>query len=75
VDVEHTVITKMFEEKVNSLLKGSVEKQSTKKKMIIFNGSISKFFCIKDSFKREDVPHKECLEELGLLIVNNNLPI
>jgi hypothetical protein len=30
---------------------------------------------VKDSFKKEDVPQKELLENLGLLIVNNNLPI
>jgi hypothetical protein len=32
-------------------------------------------FLVKDSFKKEDVPQKEFLEDLGLLIVNNNLPI
>jgi len=65
----------MFEEKVNFLLKGSVGKQSTKKRTIIFNKSISKNKFIKDSFKRKDVPHKCFLEEFDLLIVNNNLPI
>jgi hypothetical protein len=30
---------------------------------------------MKDSFKKEDVPQKEFLEDLGLFIVNNNLPI
>jgi hypothetical protein len=33
------------------------------------------FFSMKDSFKREDVPPKEFLENLGLSIVKNNLPI
>ncbi len=44
VDVEHTIIAKKFKEEVNSLLKGRKEKQSTKKKTIMFGGSISKFF-------------------------------
>jgi hypothetical protein len=56
VDVEHTVIAKMFEEEVNSLLKGREERQPTKKKTIIFGGSILKIFSIKDPFKRKDVP-------------------
>jgi hypothetical protein len=31
VDANHTIIAKMFEKKVNSLLKGREEKQPTKK--------------------------------------------
>jgi len=46
-----------------------------KEKMIFFGGSISKFFSAKDSFKKKDVPQKAFLENLGLLIVKNNLPI
>jgi hypothetical protein len=64
----------MFEE-VNFLLKGKKERQPTKKRVIVSGGFISKFFSIKDSFKREDVPHNFFLEDLGLLIVKNNLPI
>jgi hypothetical protein len=30
---------------------------------------------MKDYFKKEDLPQKELLKDLGLLIVNNNLPI
>jgi hypothetical protein len=30
---------------------------------------------VKDFFKKEDVSQKDPLEELGLLIVKNNLPI
>jgi hypothetical protein len=56
VDVEYIVIAKMFEEEVNFLLKGSAEKQPTKKRRIVFGGSISKFFFVKNSFKRKDVP-------------------
>jgi hypothetical protein len=52
VDVKHTIIAKMFEEKVNSLFKWKEEKQLAKKKMIVFGGSIFKFFSIKDSFKK-----------------------
>ncbi len=38
-------------------------------------GSIFKLFFIKNSLKKEDVPHKYVLEDLGLLIVKNNLTI
>jgi hypothetical protein len=56
LDAEQIVIAKMFEEEINSLLKGSVKRQPTKKRTIIFGGSTSKIFSVKDSFKREDVP-------------------
>jgi hypothetical protein len=38
MDAEHPVITKMFE-KINFLLKGREERQPTKKRMIVSNGS------------------------------------
>jgi hypothetical protein len=56
VDVEHIDIAKTFEEEINFLLKGSVERQPTKKRTIVSSGSIVKFFSIKDSFKSEYVP-------------------
>jgi hypothetical protein len=43
--------------------------------MIMSGGSISKFFSIKNSFKKEDLPWKEFLEGMGLSIVKDNLPI
>jgi hypothetical protein len=58
-DVKHIVIVKMFEEKVNFLLKGSVEIQLAKKIGIVYSGSIFEFFFVKNSFKKEDVSHKE----------------
>ncbi len=41
----------------------------------MFNVSIFLKKSIKDSFKKEDVPQKEFLKDLGLLIIKNNLPI
>jgi len=52
VDAKHIGIAKMFEEKVNSLLKGKKEIQPTNKRMIVSSGSISKFLFLKDSFKK-----------------------
>jgi hypothetical protein len=62
----------MFEEIVNSLLKGRPERQSTKIKIVVSSGSVSKFLYVKDSFKKED---EDFFENLGLLIVKNNLQI
>ncbi len=39
MDVEHIVIAKMFEEEVNSFLKGREERQPAKKRTILFGGS------------------------------------
>ncbi len=42
MDAKHIVIAKMFEEEINSLLKGNAERQPTKKNVIISSESISK---------------------------------
>jgi hypothetical protein len=47
----------------------------TKKIQNIFERSISKKLVVKDFFKKEDVPQKEFLEDLGLLIAKNDLLI
>jgi hypothetical protein len=65
----------MFEEKVNSLLKSIFKIQPSKKRTNPSRGSIFKFFYVKDTFKKEDVSHNFFLEDLGLLIVKNNLLI
>jgi hypothetical protein len=56
MDAKHIVIAKMFEEEVNYFLKGREKRQPTNKRVIMSSGSISKFFSIKDSFKKENVP-------------------
>ncbi len=75
MDANHIVITKMFEKEIKFLQKGSAKRQLVKKRAIVSGGSISKFFFVKDSFKREDVPQKKKLEDLGFLIIKNNLLI
>jgi hypothetical protein len=52
MDANHTLITKMFEEEANSLLKGIEEKQSTKKRTIMFARLIFKFFLSKIPSKK-----------------------
>ncbi len=75
MDAKHIVITKMFEEEVNTLLKGREERQPKKKKRLCLVGQFFYFFSIKDFLNKKDVSQKEFLEDLGLLIVKNNLPI
>jgi hypothetical protein len=41
----------------------------------LFAGQISKFFVAKNLLKKDDVYQKDFLQELGLLIVKNHLPI
>jgi hypothetical protein len=65
----------MFEKEVIFLLKGNAKRQPIKKRAIVSNGSIYLFFPVKDSLKGKDVPPKKKLENLGLLIIKNNLPI
>jgi hypothetical protein len=50
VDVNHSFIAQMFEEKMNNLLKKTKERQLSKKRKNSFRRSISKFFSIKDIF-------------------------
>ncbi len=74
-DVDHVIVTKRFEEEMNSLMKEINERKLVKNKSNVFGGFISKKFVIKDSFKKDDVQHKEFLEDFGHLIVKHNLLI
>ncbi len=65
MDVDYSFIAQMFEEKMNSLLKSTKEIQPLKKRTNPSRGSIFKFNYVKDTFKKEDVSHKEFLEDLG----------
>jgi hypothetical protein len=77
MDAYHILIVRKFEEKMNSSLEKQRKNNLQKKQQIyvIYGGSISKTFVMKDFFRKENVPHKEFLENLGLLIVKKNLPI
>jgi hypothetical protein len=51
VDANHVILYKIFEEEVNSFLKGSVERQLIKKCPNIFGSSIFNFFVAKNPYK------------------------
>jgi hypothetical protein len=56
------------------LLKIKEEKQPTNKQLCLVD-QFKFIFLVKDSFKKKDMPQKDFLEDLGLLIVKNNLPM
>jgi hypothetical protein len=41
----------------------------------LFGGQISNFFITKDPSKKDNVQQKDFLQDLGLLIVKNDLPM
>ncbi len=50
VNAYHSIIAKMFKEKMNNYLKREVEKQPTKKKPNPYNNAIVNCFVVKDPF-------------------------
>lgn len=75
VDADHGLVAKVFEKQVNNLLKGKKEKKKVaiKKTLNLFEKSISNFFAMKDPFKSDNVQQIFLIEDLGLLIMKNNL--
>jgi len=53
VDENHVIVAKRFEKKVNGFMKGTKERQLTRKKRKpnVFKGYISKTIVVKDTFK------------------------
>jgi hypothetical protein len=45
----------MFEEEVNSVVRGELERQLAKKRLNLSSNVISNFFAQKDLFKKKDV--------------------
>ncbi len=67
--------TKKLKKKVNSSLKRFMEKLPTENHLSIFGSLISNCFATKNPYKQSDVEQKKYLEDIGLLVVKNNLPI
>jgi hypothetical protein len=75
VDVDHVDLYKTFEEETNNYLRGSVEIQPINKFPSIFGSSNFNFFLVKNLYKQNNVEQQQFLEDLGLLVVKNNLSI
>jgi hypothetical protein len=77
MDAYHILIITKIEEKMNSSLKQTNEKQLTKKTTnIYYIWRVNlKSICYEGFFPKGNVPHNEFLENLGPLIVKKSLPI
>ncbi len=73
--LHHSIIAKKFEEEINNGVIGSVERQPTKKRPNVLASVIFVLFVVKEPFKKDDVQQKYFLQDLGLLIVKDNLPL
>jgi len=50
VNVDHVIIVRRFEKEINSLMKGTVNRQLTRKKPNVYGSAMSNFFSVKDHF-------------------------
>jgi uncharacterized UBP type Zn finger protein len=75
MDVNHVIVVKNFEEKVNRLMKLIKKRQPTKEVPNVFRKLVLKMCVMKDSLKEDDVQQKKILEYLSFFIVKNNLLI
>jgi len=63
MDAYHSFITQRFEEEVNNLLKGTKERQPSKKRTNPFEGSISKKHLSKIPLKKKGCHRKKNLKD------------
>jgi hypothetical protein len=73
--VYHVLIIKKYEEEVNGLIRGILERQPTKKRFNVLSNAIFHFFVVKDLFKKDHEQQKGFLQDLDLLNVKNQLPL
>ncbi len=59
MDVYHVLIINKFEEEVNGLIRGILERQLTKKRFNVLSNAIFNFFVVKDLFKNDDEKQKK----------------
>jgi hypothetical protein len=74
VDVDHGLIVKKIEEKMNNM-KNPLERQPTKKRPIVTTSAISNFLGAINLYKKDNVHQKDFEENLGLLVIKNYLLI
>ncbi len=76
VDANHSIIAKKFEDEINNEIIGIVEKQLTKKRPNFLASAIFYFFLLLQNLSKRMMCNKNIfLQNLGLLIVKNNLPL
>jgi len=75
VDVYHVLIINKFEEEVNGLIRGILERKLTNKRFNVLSNAIFIFFVVKDFFKKDDEEQNCFLQDFNLLNVKNQLPL
>jgi hypothetical protein len=74
VDANHVTLTKRFEN-VKSPLRNVLERQIAKKRPNVSNFKLSKFFGVKDPFKKDVCNKSNFLQNLALLVIKNHLQV
>jgi hypothetical protein len=64
MNANHSIIAKMFEEKVNGSLKGEMEKQPTKKRLNPYGSAIVNFFVAKYPFQNQKKKLSSCNQSI-----------
>ncbi len=75
MNANHSIIAKIFEEEVNSPLKGEFEKHLVKEISNPFGNAIVNFFATKEASQKYHMQHKMFCKDMGLLIIKNNMPM
>ncbi len=75
MDVDHILIAKNFEKKVNYNSKSPLERQFTKKRPTINASAIFNFLGAMDHYKKYNVYWKDFVGNLGLLVIKTICPL
>jgi hypothetical protein len=75
MDANHGLIIKKIEEEMNNNFKNPLESQLAKKRFVMNASVISNFLGAINPYKKDNVHQKDFVENLGLLVIKNHLPI
>jgi hypothetical protein len=75
MDANHGLTVKKIEEEMNNNFKSSLEGQLAKKRFVMNASVISNFVGAINPYKKDNVHQKDFVENLGLLVIKNHLPI
>jgi hypothetical protein len=75
MDANHGLIVKKIEEEMNNNFKSPLKSQLAKKRFVMNASVISNFLGAINPYKKDNVHQKDFVENLGLLVIKNHLPI
>jgi hypothetical protein len=73
VNANHSIITKIFEDEVNSPLKGDLRNTLLKKDQINLAVQLSIFFATKEPSQKYHMQQKMSFKDMGFFIIKNNM--